>query len=99
MNCIVCGKKLSDGVDTFGPVNQEMCWECWSSLGDDSDMPDSWYGLAPHDHAYDANGQIIIGGTTFKSLPKPDQNGDYIIGNLIFTPDPDAPGCGIWSRK
>ena len=27
--CIVCGKSLTGGCDTFGPIDAEMCWRCY----------------------------------------------------------------------
>lgn len=101
-NCMVCGKELLTSLDEYGDVNQEVCQSCWLERGDvDPDMPESWYGLGPHKHAFDTNGNIIIGGTTFEPLseyPKTD-SGEYIIGNLLFMPDSEEPGCGIWSRR
>jgi hypothetical protein len=32
MNCICCETLLTNNLDTFGDVGQEMCWECWSGL-------------------------------------------------------------------
>lgn len=36
MVCTSCQKSLMGGLDTFGEVGQEMCWECHSSLADDA---------------------------------------------------------------
>lgn len=32
LTCICCGKPLTGGLDTFGDVGQEMCWNDWSAL-------------------------------------------------------------------
>lgn len=36
MNCIHCGIELNNTTDTFGDVGQEMCWQCWSEMWEDS---------------------------------------------------------------
>jgi hypothetical protein len=86
MNCICCGVELTGGIDTFGDVNLEMCRSCWFET---QTNVETWYGLAPHKHTYDEQGNIIIGGTVFTGEPIPE--------GCTFTPDPDAPGCGIWT--
>lgn len=95
MNCVVCDKPLTGGLDTFGPQGQEVCQEHWLEKGDDPDMPDTWYGLAPHEHTYDKDGKIIIGATKFTGDPTQ----PIEIDGYTFYPDPEAPGCGVWSRK
>lgn len=35
MTCQCCGTPLTNSVDTFGDVGQEMCWQCWSGLWGD----------------------------------------------------------------
>lgn len=30
--CTSCQKSLTGGLDTFGDVGQEMCWDCYSSF-------------------------------------------------------------------
>lgn len=32
MICMCCGKALSGGLDTFGDVGAEMCFDCWLAL-------------------------------------------------------------------
>ncbi len=32
MNCTCCQQPLTGGLDTYGDVGQEMCWDCWSEL-------------------------------------------------------------------
>jgi hypothetical protein len=98
MECTICGKHLDNGLDTFGEIGLEMCWPCWSELGDEATETESWYGLGPHHHQYTHEGQIVIGSTTLDPLPPKNEDGSYTIGNLRFSPDPDAPGLGIWSR-
>lgn len=99
MQCIICETELTGGLDTYGDRGQEVCQRCWFEHGFDIDEPESWYGLAPHKHAFDKDGNIIIGGTTFEPLPEPDANGDIVIDGYVFTPDHEAPGCGVWQRK
>ncbi len=41
--CICCGKPLTGGLDTFGDVGQEMCWDDWSTLV--FDPPDPYLDL------------------------------------------------------
>ena len=35
MLCVICAKKLKNGIDTYGEVGEEMCWTCWSGLFED----------------------------------------------------------------
>jgi hypothetical protein len=30
MKCEICGKELAGDLDTFGPVGQEACYDCWT---------------------------------------------------------------------
>jgi hypothetical protein len=34
MDCFLCGNPLLDGLKIFGPIRREMCWDCWSIVGD-----------------------------------------------------------------
>jgi hypothetical protein len=82
--CMMCGKYLI-GIHAYGTTHNPLCWHCYSKV---NGQDQSWYGLAPHEHSYDENGEIIIGGTRFV---------DEVAEE--FTPDPDAPNCGIWNLK
>ena len=31
MKCSICECELTGGLDTFGPTNEPMCWDCFSS--------------------------------------------------------------------
>ena len=100
MNCIVCETQLSGSLDTFGPVGQEMCWDCWKLAGDEPEwaMVDAVYGLGPHVHTFDADGNIIIGGTVFLDTPEPGPDGLIQFDGGYFMPDAEAPGLGVWFR-
>jgi hypothetical protein len=95
VKCAKCDKELTRLIDMYGsdPI---LCQSCW--LAGEDEMSEPWYGLGPHEHTFDADGRIVIGGTKALPLPKPEPDGSYKIGGLRFVPDPDAPGCGIWSR-
>lgn len=54
------------------------------------------YGLGPHVHTFDADGNLVMGATRFLPLPAPDESGLIEIDGQVFKPDPDAPGLGIW---
>lgn len=99
MECTVCHKPIA-GFEIFGKTGFEMCFDHWIDcmIADvaESSGKDSWYGLGPHVHSYDDNGNILIGGTRFMTLPEPNADGYIIIDGLLFIPDPDAPGLGIW---
>jgi len=28
--CTLCEKELSGGLDTFGPLETPLCWDCWT---------------------------------------------------------------------
>jgi hypothetical protein len=58
------------------------CEECTDENGEEL-FPQ--YGLAPHDHIVDKDGNIIT--TVFAPS-------DFYPDN--FEPDPDAPNCGTW---
>lgn len=94
--CICCEKPLQGGTDTFDGVNSPMCWECYAEW--QSGPSGQWYGLAPHHHDLSITGSII-GSTVLDSLPAPNTNGEYMIGDCTFLPDPDAPGLGTWERR
>ncbi len=99
--CIVCEKELFGNLDTFGPIDLEMCWDCWKQAGDEPEWAgaDAIYGLGPHIHTFDENGNIAIGGTKFLPMPEPDaETGLINIEGRYFKPDPEAPGCGTWFR-
>ena len=36
MTCVCCGTELENGLDTFGEVHQELCWDCYWSLWESS---------------------------------------------------------------
>ena len=95
MKCM-CGKELRGELDTFGPVEMPLCWECFLSkrwqYG--PGIGESWYGLAPHHHRPGP----VIGSTVFDPVEY-DADGLYREDGLTFMPDPDAPGCGIWTRE
>jgi hypothetical protein len=96
MNCAFCGKELTGSIDTFGAIGQEVCQSCWLEHGNaEVDMPDVWYGLAPHVHQYDANGNIIIGGTKILYEGKE----PIEVDGATFCPDPESPGCGVWTTQ
>lgn len=99
MECVVCNKPLNGNLDTFGERGLEMCWEHWSIAGDEPElaMTDSFYGLGPHEHSYDENGQIIIGGTKFLPLG-PSEDGLHRVNGMWFLPDPESDGCGTYFR-
>lgn len=35
VQCAVCEKPLSGGVDTFGDVHAPLCWDCFSAYLDE----------------------------------------------------------------
>lgn len=37
LHCTCCHTPLTGGLDTYGDVGEEMCWECWSSFMDDTE--------------------------------------------------------------
>ena len=80
--CSLCGKRI-EGIEIYGDVAQPMCWDCYAMVN--SQWSDLYYGLGPHEHQYDEEGNIIIGATKF--LDEQPEN---------FTPDPDAPRLGVW---
>lgn len=84
MNCQDCGKPLTSGLDTFGWVNEELCWDCYATRNAEAGEPH--YGLGPHVHDFDPE----TGAMTTTFLPVDDEE---------FMPDPDAPGLGVWMPK
>lgn len=97
MNCSVCGKPLTNGLDTYGDVGAELCMDCWYDLPEEDDY--SWYGMAPHYHDLGLTGSII-GSTVLTPLPEPDANGVYTIGTQFFIPDGEVDGAmGVWYRN
>lgn len=109
MNCIKCDHELTNGVDTYGDIGAEMCWDCWSESGDDPNGDMGYiYGLGPHLHAFDADGNIIIGGTTFLDpAGEPDEYGLYhldvsqtagAVYSLYYPLGGEDAGMGLWFR-
>lgn len=101
MNCTHCGKELTNGLDTFGDVGNEICQECWIHLPETYPTHD-WYGLAPHIHDLDITGSVI-GSTVFveyRDKPR-DETGHYEISpGLWFWPDPETGGAmGVWTQE
>ena len=100
-NCCFCAKPLTGGTDTFGWPG-DWCWDCYAqdNAGQlyDAGEYHSWYGLAPHHHDLSITGSII-GSTVLDPLPAPNTDGEYVVGNATFVPDPDAPGLGIWTQR
>lgn len=99
ITCTACETQLLGGSDTFGDVGCVFCWKCYSELvGGDGPEGGSVYGLGPHHHDLTITGSII-GSTVFDPLPEPNADGEYVIGNQLFIPDPDAPGLGTWVSR
>lgn len=96
ITCTACRKQLLGGTDTFGDVNCPFCWNCYSSLQGESG--ESIYGLGPHHHDLTITGHMI-GSTVFDPLPEPNADGEYEIDDMIFWPDPEALGLGVWTYK
>ena len=84
--CSICGKTVK-GLEEYGDSNFPLCWDHYAGLN--SQYSDSYYGLAPHEHTYAVDGTILLGGTNFLDVPMPEN----------FTPDPDAPGLGVWQSN
>lgn len=97
MTCFFCDKPLTGGIDTYGDVGEEVCWDCYAEMNAKANT-ESWYGLGPHKHAYDEKGNIIIGGTTFEPITALLVDGAYDFGDRTFTPT-DGPNHGIWQMK
>ncbi len=93
--CSGCGKPLTGGIDTFGDPNDELCWDCYAECKAGPREP--YYGVAPHHHDLSITG-TFIGSTVLDGLP-PADNGHYDLGYATFTPDPEAPGCGVYVPK
>ena len=47
LTCYHCGCVLSGGLDTFGSIDEPMCWTCWSEHGCDGGS--AVYGFFPGD--------------------------------------------------
>jgi len=94
--CTLCDVPLRNATDTFGEWNYPMCWDCYAGLVGENE--ETWYGLAPHHHDLTITGSVI-GSTVFDPLPERGVNGEYDLGDRTFMPDPEAPGCGVWTRK
>ena len=80
-----CDEELTGGLDTFGLPGEPLCWDCYAERN--AEAGEAHYGLGPHVHEVDPE----TGQMTTAFLPLPD--GDE------FMPDPDAPGCGVWTPK
>ena len=94
--CSFCSKQIN-GSEIFGEHDQPACWNCWSGLLAE-EASQIVYGLGPHHHDLSKTGSFI-GSTVFEALPDKDEFGRYDMGDAFFTPDPDAPGLGIWEYK
>jgi len=97
--CEQCGKPIAN-FETFGNVNEQLCWDCYSEIFD-AESEQEWYGVGPHKHDLSITGSII-GSTVHDDLSQYEKvNGWYQIEpGLYFWPDPDprAAGCGIWRQ-
>lgn len=95
MNCTICGKALTNGLDTFGDVGSEVCWDCWLDLPNEDECYE-WYGMAPHYHDMSITGSVI-GSTVMLEYPL---NADGVYEpepGLTFVPDAEVDGtAGIW---
>lgn len=98
MNCTLCEVPLTGGMDTYGDVGSEICYECWLAI-EENDFS-SWYGMAPHHHNFDLTGSWI-GSTVLNELPPIGADGRYEIEpGLFFTPDPEVDGsAGMWEDE
>mgnify|MGYP000923178092 CR=1 FL=1 len=47
LTCTSCGVALRGELDTFGEVDQPMCWSCWANLEFPEDV--NWYPFIPLD--------------------------------------------------
>jgi hypothetical protein len=98
IQCTACEKTLRGGTDTFGDWDLPFCFTCYAELNGNGGCGGDYYGLAPHHHDLSVTGSII-GSTVFDPLPEPNEYGEYVIGNQIFMPDPEAPRLGVWSYR
>lgn len=95
---------MSNGLDTYGAVGQEMCWDCYSAhLEEGLKAPVvNYYGLAPHKHDLALTGSYI-GSTVFEALDQYEKrDGRYWIPEreMWFWPDSETDGqMGIWTDK
>ena len=85
IHCILCGKGLENGLDTFGSVQDPMCWDCYAECNAEQGEP--VYGLGPHVHDIDPDTGRMT--TTFLDQSPTEE----------FMPDSDAPGLGVWIPK
>jgi hypothetical protein len=96
--CRNCSKPLYGGLDTFGPVGQEVCFVCDIELSRAEPYSLEWYGLAPHYHDLTITGSHI-GSTVFVPLPtEKNEYGWYVVEpGLFFLPDDETAGrLGLW---
>lgn len=94
--CSVCQTPLTGGLDTYGDAGSPLCWDCYAYIN--AGPQGEWYGLAPHHHDLSITGSIL-GSTVLDPLPAPNADGEYIIEQQVFVPDPHAKGLGIWSHR
>ena len=83
-SCVACGKEIR-GAEVYGPTDAPRCWTCYAESNEGGH---AYYGLAPHHHDESITGSVI-GLTVIESIEPTDE----------FTPDPDAPGLGVWHVK
>lgn len=61
-SCVVCGKELTNGSDTYGDIGLEMCWECYSSLFEDMVLTPIGCGYFKEYHGDHVLKQMIMNG-------------------------------------
>jgi hypothetical protein len=83
-----CDKELTGGLDTFGLPGEPLCWNCYATRN--AEAGEAHYGLGPHVHEVDSE----TGQMTTMFLQK---NWVELVDDGLFMPDPDAPGCGVWT--
>jgi hypothetical protein len=97
--CTICKTPLTGGLDTWGHVGLEMCFDCELALSREAETYEvDWYGLAPHHHDLSITGSVI-GSTVFDPLPaEKNELGEYIVEpGLFFLPDDETGGyMGLW---
>ena len=82
--CAVCNEEIQ-GAEVYGPIDAPRCWTCYAEGNEGGHV---YYGMAPHHHDESITGSVI-GSTVIESIEPTDE----------FTPDPDAPGLGVWHVK
>ncbi|MBU0847157.1 hypothetical protein KKH23_08195 [Patescibacteria group bacterium] len=82
--CVVCGAEIQ-GIEVYGPTVAVRCWSCYAKGNEGEHV---YYGMAPHHHDESITGSVV-GSTVIESAEPTDE----------FTPDPDAPGLGVWHVK